>query len=29
MHMIGKRNWWLPRRLDRMLPRLAVEGVQK
>jgi putative drug exporter of the RND superfamily len=29
MHMIGKRNWWLPRGLDRMLPRLAVEGVEK
>ena len=29
MHMIGERNWWLPRGLDRMLPRLAVEGVEK
>jgi RND superfamily putative drug exporter len=28
MHMIGKRNWWLPGGLDRMLPRLAVEGVE-
>jgi putative drug exporter of the RND superfamily len=29
MHMLGRRNWWLPRGLDRMLPRLAVEGVEK
>ena len=29
MHIIGKRNWWLPRGLDRLLPRLAVEGVEK
>ena len=29
MHMIGERNWWLPRGLDRLLPRLAVEGVEK
>src|SRR3954464_3566691 len=28
MHIIGNRNWWLPRGLDRMLPRLAVEGVE-
>src|SRR4051812_37323510 len=28
MHMIGKRNWWLPRRLDRALPRVAVEGAE-
>ena len=28
MHMIGDRNWWLPRRLDRMLPRVAVEGAE-
>ena len=28
MHMIGERNWWLPRRLDRMLPRVAVEGAE-
>ncbi len=26
MHLIGARNWWLPRRLDRALPRIAVEG---
>src|SRR4051794_26852590 len=29
MHLIGKRNWWLPRRLDRALPRVAVEGVEQ
>ena len=28
MHLFGDRNWWLPRRLDRMLPRVAVEGVE-
>ena len=29
MHLIGNRNWWLPRGLDRALPRVAVEGVEK
>src|SRR3954464_16093952 len=29
MHLIGKRNWWLPRRLDPALPRVAVEGVEQ
>jgi RND superfamily putative drug exporter len=29
MHIIGNRNWWLPRGLDRLLPRLAVEGVEQ
>jgi RND superfamily putative drug exporter len=28
MHTLGDRNWWLPRALDRVLPRLAVEGVE-
>jgi putative drug exporter of the RND superfamily len=28
MHLIGTRNWWLPRGLDRALPRVAVEGVE-
>ncbi|MDA0159153.1 MMPL family transporter [Solirubrobacter ginsenosidimutans] len=28
MHLIGDRNWWLPRGLDRVLPRLAVEGAE-
>jgi RND superfamily putative drug exporter len=26
MLLIGKANWWLPRSLDRVLPRLNVEG---
>jgi putative drug exporter of the RND superfamily len=26
MHLLGRRNWWLPRGLDRALPRVAVEG---
>jgi RND superfamily putative drug exporter len=26
MHLFGPANWWLPRWLDRSLPRLAVEG---
>jgi RND superfamily putative drug exporter len=26
MHLIGERNWWLPKRLDRALPRVAVEA---
>src|ERR671920_1203321 len=26
MHLIGERNWWLPRGLDRALPRVAVEA---
>jgi len=25
MELLGDRNWWLPRRLGRMLPRLTVE----
>jgi putative drug exporter of the RND superfamily len=29
MHLIGKRNWWLPRGLARVLPRIAVEGVER
>jgi RND superfamily putative drug exporter len=28
MHLVGDRNWWLPRRLDRALPRVAVEGAE-
>jgi RND superfamily putative drug exporter len=28
MHLIGDRNWWLPRLLDRALPRVAVEGAE-
>ncbi|MFE0809443.1 MMPL family transporter [Streptomyces sp. NPDC058848] len=26
MFLLGKANWWLPRGLDRALPRVAVEG---
>jgi RND superfamily putative drug exporter len=29
MHVLGERNWWLPRGLDRALPRVAVEGVER
>ncbi|MFK0021718.1 MMPL family transporter [Streptomyces sp. NPDC090798] len=25
MHLLGGANWWLPRRLDRLLPRISVE----
>ena len=25
MHMLGRANWWLPARLDRVLPRFHVE----
>jgi RND superfamily putative drug exporter len=25
MHLLGPSNWWLPRRLERRLPRLSVE----
>jgi RND superfamily putative drug exporter len=26
MHLFGRANWWLPRWMDRVLPRLHVEG---
>src|SRR5690606_4410652 len=26
MELLGERNWWLPRWLDRLLPRVSVEG---
>ncbi|MFE8017176.1 MMPL family transporter [Streptomyces antibioticus] len=26
LHLLGERNWWLPRRLDRVLPALHLEG---
>ncbi|RPE39331.1 RND superfamily putative drug exporter [Streptomyces sp. Ag109_O5-1] len=26
MHLCGRANWWLPRRLDKALPRVSVEG---
>ncbi|GHB66823.1 membrane protein [Streptomyces viridiviolaceus] len=25
MHMLGRANWWLPRRLDARLPRISIE----
>jgi RND superfamily putative drug exporter len=25
MELLGKANWWFPRRLDRLVPRLGVE----
>ncbi|MFF8638356.1 MMPL family transporter [Streptomyces pilosus] len=25
MHLLGGANWWLPRRLDRVLPRISIE----
>ena len=26
MELLGKRNWWIPRWLDRILPKISVEG---
>jgi len=26
MHLLGEGNWWLPAWLDRLLPRMSVEG---
>jgi RND superfamily putative drug exporter len=26
MHLIGDANWWLPRWLDRVLPRVSIEA---
>jgi putative drug exporter of the RND superfamily len=26
MHLLGRRNWWLPRSIQRRLPQLYVEG---
>ena len=28
MHLVGRANWALPRPLDRLLPRLAIEGAE-
>jgi RND superfamily putative drug exporter len=28
MHFIGKANWWMPRWLDRIVPRVAVEATE-
>jgi putative drug exporter of the RND superfamily len=27
MELLGSKNWWMPKWLDRMLPRISVEGV--
>jgi putative drug exporter of the RND superfamily len=27
MSLLGPRSWWIPRWLERILPRLDVEGV--
>jgi putative drug exporter of the RND superfamily len=27
MQLLGNRNWWIPRWLERILPRLDVERV--
>jgi putative drug exporter of the RND superfamily len=27
MELLGARNWWMPRWLDRLLPRLSAEGM--
>ncbi|MFI9272232.1 MMPL family transporter [Kitasatospora sp. NPDC052896] len=29
MHLLGRANWWLPAWLDRLLPRLSVEGAPR
>jgi RND superfamily putative drug exporter len=26
MELLGDRNWWLPSRLDRLLPRIVVDA---
>ena len=26
MQLLGARNWWMPRWLDRLVPRLSAEG---
>ena len=26
MELLGDRNWWIPKWLDRILPRIKVEG---
>ncbi len=26
MELLGDRNWWIPRQLDRILPRIDIEG---
>jgi RND superfamily putative drug exporter len=29
MHLIGPSNWWIPRWLDKVLPRISVEGADE
>jgi RND superfamily putative drug exporter len=29
MQLLGERNWWLPRWLDRLLPNVSVEGAAR
>jgi RND superfamily putative drug exporter len=26
MELLGNRNWWIPKWIDRLLPRIEVEG---
>ena len=26
MHLLGRRNWWMPRSFERVVPQLHVEG---
>jgi putative drug exporter of the RND superfamily len=26
MHLLGRRNWWMPRSVERFVPQLHVEG---
>jgi RND superfamily putative drug exporter len=26
MELLGDRNWWIPKWIDRMLPKIDVEG---
>ena len=26
MHLLGKRNWWMPAWMDRFVPQLHIEG---
>ncbi|MPZ90665.1 MAG: hypothetical protein GEU68_03385 [Actinobacteria bacterium] len=28
MVLLGNANWWLPRRLDRILPKMDLEGTE-
>ncbi|MCM2576734.1 MMPL family transporter [Streptomyces meridianus] len=29
MHMLGGANWWLPRRLDRIMPKFSIEAPEE